>query len=619
MIYPDEPAASDIDTTGFTQPALFAFEYTLAELWRSWGVVPDAVLGHSVGEYVAAVLAGVMSLEDAARLIAARARLMQALPAGGAMAAVLADAATVEASLAHHPQVGIAALNAPNNTVISGEVAALERVLAALAAGGIEAQRLVVSHAFHSALVEPMLAPFEAEARRITFADPRLPIASNVTGAIATPGQLSTASYWRTHVRSSVRFADGVEALAQSGISVFLEVGPSNVLSALGRRCRPAGGDRFVTSLRRGFDDRMQLAEALAALHAEGVGIDWTAVHAREPRRRIALPPTPFDRARYWAPAAVTPEATTHTAAIAPLLDRGSELAPGGIDVYETRFTPARPAYVQDHRLYGVAIMPATAYVEMLLEAAGESLRTLPRLEEFAIDAPMQVDPAGTIVQVHVQREGAAASARIFSRNGSEGWRLHASARAVPASVASTEGPALAAVRERCPASVGVDEYYRGLTTLGIDYGPAFRGLAELWRGSGEAVGRIRLPLPDGAAAGYAVHPALLDAAFHVLGAAMPARDDDGMYVPVGAGAVDVWRLGLATMWCHAAVAPGSGEIANGDMTLFDEHGTLVGRIAGLVLKRARRDALAAALAKPVDSGPLPSRVAAGAAVALGG
>jgi acyl transferase domain-containing protein len=297
----DKPDGVDLNQTGITQPVLFALEYALAELWQSWGVRPSAVIGHSVGEYVAATVAGVFSLEDGLALISARASLMQQLPAGGSMAAVLAASDVVaDAVAAHGGRVSIAADNGPENTVIAGEQTAVETVLNELAARGITSTPLQVSHAFHSALMEPMLAEFESVASRVTFRKPTLPIVSNVTGQFVGADQIGQASYWRRHVRECVRFADGVRTLIAEGQRTFVEIGPASTLSVLGQRAAAGVAATWLPSLQRGRGDWDVLLRSVSELFVAGVEIDWQAFDKPYARRRVALPTYPFERERYW-------------------------------------------------------------------------------------------------------------------------------------------------------------------------------------------------------------------------------------------------------------------------------------------------------------------------------
>ncbi|HSM56063.1 MAG TPA: amino acid adenylation domain-containing protein [Candidatus Sulfomarinibacteraceae bacterium] len=357
-----------IHQTAFTQPALFAVEYALAQLLRSWGVEPDVVLGHSVGEVVAACVARVFSLEDGLRLAAKRGRLMQALPAGGSMAAVFAGREKVEAVLAGvSGPMAIAAVNGPDNVTISGTEAAVSEAVAALNEAGVETRPLSVSHAFHSPLMEPMLDQFEAAARAVTYRPPAIPLVSNVHGRLFgaddAPGDAPDAAYWREHVRQPVDFAAGVSAAAAAGATIFVEVGPQPHLSGLVRRVLQAeaqgGGAAPLTVplLRREEDDEKMTLSALAALYAAGVDPDWDAVYAPQ-QRKVAAPTYPFQRRRYWLDVDPAPGAAS-LASAPPVLGRVQRL-PTALPLYQGRLRPEDEADL------------ATYLRAALLEVAGD-------------------------------------------------------------------------------------------------------------------------------------------------------------------------------------------------------------------------------------------------------
>ncbi|MBD2103367.1 type I polyketide synthase [Leptolyngbya sp. FACHB-261] len=303
--------------TAYTQPALFALEYALFQLWKSWGIEPTIVMGHSVGEYVAACVAGVFSLEDGLKLIAERGRLMQALPAGGEMVAVFASEAQVTAAiqavtaqLSEAQAVSIAAINGPQSVVISGQSEAVQAVLSALKAEGIKAKKLQVSHAFHSPLMEPMLSAFKQVAASVVYAAPRTKLISNVTGALAT-AEITTPEYWCDHVRSPVRFADSMQALQQQKYEIFVEIGPRPTLLGMGRYCLPDGVGVWLPSLYPGQADWQQMLQSLGALYVRGAAVDWASLDQDAPRRRLQLPTYPFQRQRYWVEFAENGQATT--------------------------------------------------------------------------------------------------------------------------------------------------------------------------------------------------------------------------------------------------------------------------------------------------------------------
>ncbi len=302
VLWSDAEGEPSIHEIGWTQPAMFAFEYALTTLWRSWGVAPAAVVGHSVGEYAAACAAGVFSLEDGLRLIAGRGRLMQEHSRNGLMAALFAPLEDIEAAVAPlSDRLAVAAVNGPQSAVISGEAAAVETVLAEFAKRNVVGQRLYVSLAAHSPLMDPALDRMEALARSVAMAPPSIPVAWNLTGGALPNGSAPDAVYWRRHMREPVRFADGVRGLYDDGFRIFLEVGPHPTLLALAQQSLPEEDSLFLSSMRRGRDDWNELLTSLADLHVHGVPVDFAGFDRPYARRRVALPTYPFERERFWA------------------------------------------------------------------------------------------------------------------------------------------------------------------------------------------------------------------------------------------------------------------------------------------------------------------------------
>jgi acyl transferase domain-containing protein/NAD(P)-dependent dehydrogenase (short-subunit alcohol dehydrogenase family)/acyl carrier protein len=350
--------STELSQTANTQPALFVFEYALAMLWRSWGVLPQWVAGHSLGEYVAACVAGVFSLEEALDLVADRGRLMQALPAGGAMAAVLASEAKVLSYLG--AEVSIAAVNGPTETVISGPSASVREVLAALAADGLESRPLDVSHAFHSALLDPMLDEFEARCARVRMNAPQLPLISNLTGKAHPEGMPPDALYWRRHARETVRFAECVEALRAAGATILLEVGPHPTLLALAQRAAPEATWTLLASVRRGRDDRREMLGALQSLYVRGLDPLWPGGG-----RRVALPTYPFQRTRYWMPDPV--RRRDH-----PLLGE-RQISPAAGGQFLATMTGREPIFQVEMARFGRLQLPLAGWLDIAYAAARAS------------------------------------------------------------------------------------------------------------------------------------------------------------------------------------------------------------------------------------------------------
>jgi acyl transferase domain-containing protein len=326
LLYPPDGATEEakrrVTETIVAQPAIFTIEYALTQLWMSWGIRPQAMLGHSIGEFVAACLAGIFSLEDALSLVAARGRMMQEVPAGG-MLSVRMPESEVRARLTG--ELALAAVNAPSLCVVAGPFDALEKFEQELGRQGIACRRLVTSHAFHSAMMDPLIEPFTARVAQVRLHAPKIPYVSGVTGKWITPQEATDPSYWARHFRQAVQFSAGVSELRKNPNAVLLEVGPGNVLSTLARQhagpsAKPSGEQVIVSSLSDGYSgegDAPNLMNALGSLWLAGVRPDWRAVHAGEQRQRISLPTYPFERKLFWldAPAANASLQQEHTAA----------------------------------------------------------------------------------------------------------------------------------------------------------------------------------------------------------------------------------------------------------------------------------------------------------------
>ncbi|MBI3243486.1 MAG: type I polyketide synthase, partial [Chloroflexi bacterium] len=505
LLFSPTGSPSLLDQTAYTQPALFAVEYALAELWRSWGVEPTVVLGHSVGEYVAACVAGVFSLEDGLRLIAERGRLMGALPAGGEMVAVFADEARVTKAIATAPApeaVSIAAINGLANVVISGAGQAIQTIVEKLKAEGVKSKRLVVSHAFHSPLMEPILDEFEQVAAGVSFATPQIGVMSNVTGQMATADDLTNADYWRRHVRGAVRFADSILALQQQGYDLFIEIGPKPTLMSMGQQCWPGGGQpaTWLPSLREGRDDWQSLLDSLGALYMQGLNVDWAGFDAdyAPARSKVTLPTYPFQRARYWftLPESRRDDRARDRKVLHPLL-HGRLRSPALKEtVFESEFSADWPSFLKDHQIYETVIFPGTGYLEMALAAASQLGPGPLVLESVSILNPFMLPEGETrVAQVVLSPvEDGRASFKILSlevEDSTDSWKLHATGEI-------RVGEAQTALKKIDLAEVGgeaVDagDYYRSLSELGVEYGPTFQGVKKLWRGEAAAWGEIRL------------------------------------------------------------------------------------------------------------------------------
>jgi acyl transferase domain-containing protein/aryl carrier-like protein len=609
VLFPADGAPPLLDQTRYTQPAVFALEYALAALWRSWGIEPVAVMGHSVGEYVAACIAGVFGLEDGLKLIAARGRLMQELDPDGEMVVLDTDPSRVEPLLTGRCDVAVAALNGPRNTVVSGARPAVRQIVGALRERGVRAHELPVSHAFHSPLMEPMLDEFERVASEVTFAAPHLVLVSNVTGRPVSREEPCGPGYWRRHVREPVRFAQGLSTLLEMGHRTFLEAGPAPTLISMGQAAVPDSGATWLASLRPGRDEQRQVLESLASLHVQGRDVDWAAVHRGARRRKVELPAYPFEHRRYWFAEASGIEASARTCSKRPGGEPGShpllgQPMPSPLRelLFTSRVAAVSPAWMEDHRVHGEVILPATAFVDTMLAAGvAESGRGSGILEGLEILEPLVLAGSGDrALQTVVIPGSESARVEIFSRDdeGSpKGWRKHAVAtvRLDGGPERREEAPTdLSAARGRCADTVHVSGFYRRMEQAGIDYGPSFRGIAALWAGEREALGSIVLD-SNGATHRHTLHPALLDSSIQVVFAAAPdmtAGEDP--WLPMGLDRVR-WMGPLPErLWSSAQLrdAAAGSETRTADVLVFDQAGRVVAEIEGLHLKRASRGSL---------------------------
>jgi acyl transferase domain-containing protein/NAD(P)-dependent dehydrogenase (short-subunit alcohol dehydrogenase family)/acyl carrier protein len=614
VLYTSSDAETDaqelLHQTAYTQPALFAIEYALCALWRSWGIEPGALMGHSVGEYVAACVAGVFSLEEGLMLIAERGRLIQELQRPGKMAAVFqADAMVAEAIVPYQATVAIAAVNGPENTVISGDAQDVDRVLQALKSNGVRYQVLDVSHAFHSPLMDPILDPFEQAAAKVGFAEAQIDVISNVTGHLVDGPQISSAAYWRRHLRSPVLYRDAVQKLYAEGYRIFLEVGPHPNLLGMAGACIDSQKATLLPSLRRGQDDWRQILKTLGRLYVGGAAVDWERFDKDYSRRKLPLPTYPFDRERFWIKAPAKGHDLPHQGPVLhPLLHRRLHSPKIEDLIFETVLDPSVLAYLKDHQLFSTIVVPATAYLEMGMAAGRQVVGQHFEMADFNIFEPLFLEPGKRPVLQVILSPGKARRWDFEIYSGSEAedgrepaWRLHASGKlgAMDESGRDSETKIDMAektrIHTRCSENIGGTWYYDMLKTVGVAYGPAFRGLAQIHKGDGEIVGDIRLPEGmDDDTALYFLHPALMDTCFQVLGLALygdvHSEDRQRVYLPMGLEQYRVYQGGRKPAWCHGAIRSGVQENAEtfiGDVQVYGDDGVRLAEIVGLRFKRA--------------------------------
>ncbi|MBP2327126.1 pimaricinolide synthase PimS1 [Kibdelosporangium banguiense] len=584
--------------TGYTQAALFAVEVALFRLAESWGLKPDFLCGHSIGELAAAHCAGVFSLSDAAALVAARGRLMQALPAGGAMVAI---EATPDEVAARAGTVDIAAVNGPRSVVISGEEDAVLAVAAQFEAEGRRTTRLRVSHAFHSRLMEPMLAEFRAVAKRVTYVDPDLDVVSSVTGALVDR-ELCDPEYWVRNVRDTVRFSDAVRALQALGANRFLELGPDAPLTAVVPQSLAGSPESVVSvaALRRDVPEDVAIANALATLHVRGASPDWKSYYQSRGATPAALPTYVFQRERFWLEASSGAGDVTSVGLDPvdhPLLAAATLLADADGIVLSGRISVATHPWLADHALGGSILLPGTAFLELAIRAGDQT--GCARVQELTLHAPLVLPEKGAVriqVRVGTPTENGSRSLNIYSRAddlaATAAWTQHASG--MLAAEPTTEPFDLSAWPPAGADAIDIDGMYEMLAEQGIGYGPVFQGVRAAWRHGEEIFAEVSLP--DNAKAGaetFGLHPAVFDATLHAIGLSSAAGE--GTNLPYSWSNVELLAAGAAAVRVHVRPT-GDSTVA---LRLADTSGVPVASVETLTLRGISEEQLAAARSRP--------------------
>ncbi|VAW80207.1 Polyketide synthase modules and related proteins [hydrothermal vent metagenome] len=637
-----------LNQTEYTQPALFAIEIALSTLWKSWGVEPDYVLGHSLGEYVAACVSGVMTIEEGLTLVATRGRLMQALPIQGGMLSVLGDDTTIKAVIAesvNHSHVEISAYNAPGNLVLSGQTAALEQVDKLLIKAGFKTRALNVGTGFHSALVEPMLNDFKQAVSKIELKKPVNGYISALSGMLADTDVTQT-DYWTRHIREAVNFQAGVETLQQLGVTILIEIGPSPVLTTLAQQtleqsldnnqqqnqqqnqyssqssqASQSGADthnnsaiRCLPSVRKNTNNHHTMFNTLAELYTTGVTINWQAIDQAYARRKVDLPTYAFQYERHWFQLPVQQSRHNNRRAnnIHPILGAVVKV-PAQLDKrFENTISIKLLPYLQDHQVFDEVIFPASGLLEIMVAALTQSDRSKSSvIHNVQIHKALRLSHTAKVdLHTVIVAEDDNEVIKIYSAelNGEEttDWVLHAQGT-VKQSLPENQDPenhrlnnatpiTLNTLRAEIVDPVSVADTYNNFRDKGIHYGPCFQPIHNLWSGDKGILGELVLPENlTRSLADYSMHPVLLDGCFQLLAALSLADNDNATYLPVGIDEIQQYKTLSSQLICHAQLQSPQEDTSTdivADFSVMDLKGELLLSITGLKLKKVLKSSI---------------------------
>jgi acyl transferase domain-containing protein/SAM-dependent methyltransferase/acyl carrier protein len=572
-----DEARSRMREAEVAQPANFVLQVGLTELWASWGIVPDAIVGHSAGEVAAAVAAGGLSLDDGVRVIFHRSRLQQRSASLGRMLSV--DLTAAEAHAVVEPYgalVSVAAVNSVRSVTLSGDSEALAVIAQSVEGRGGFSRFLDVNVPYHSHFMDPLETELRESLSGLDTRTASLPMYSTVSGTLLNGTQLD-AHYWWLNIRKPVEFALAVEQLAADGYDTFVEVAPHPVLAHSIHESLKARNEAgvVVASLRRGRE-RSTMLDSLGALYTRGHAVKWRA-SGPDKASFVQLPTYPWQRESFWQESEVS---TSHRLPdpVHPLLHRRLE-SPGFI--WDTNVTPSMPPYLKDHCVRGSVVYPAAAYIEMALGAARAMGCELPLVEDLELKRALVLGRE-SVQQLQFTFDAQESAFAVHSRPRESGqpWTLHVTGKLrLNRGVPEAQPRKLELLQRRCTAEVDRQYCYLGMKAQGLEYGPRFQGVETLWQGKREAVGRIKAPEALGDLAGYAFHPAILDACFHVLMGAIfqDGGGQSGTYLPVRIGRIRVHKNPVGdTLWSYAKLTDHSATGLSGDVQVFDQDGGLL-------------------------------------------
>ncbi len=610
LFYEKDENLNPINETTYTQPALFAIEYALAKLWMSWGIEPAVMMGHSAGEYVAACLAGVFSLEDGLKLVTERGRLMQTLTGDGEMYTIFSDENIVKGFLkGFEDRVSVASINGPLKTVISGDKKSLSEIIPKFDSKQIEYKKINVSIASHSPLMKPMIEEFRNVCQTVKYSSPAIPVVSNITGEIVTD-KIANPDYWCEHIMSGVRFSDGIKACIKYGCDFFIDLGPKPTSISMGQETVADAGIHWLPSIKYNFTIWETMLQSLGTLYVNGANVDWNNFDKDFSHQKISLPGYPFQHQRYWiedlnaAKGRSLFELAAGRKSGNPLVGNKIISASKNVFMFNTQITGSNPSYLKDHCVFGKIVLPGAAYIETALSAFREAVKevsvTIEKLRLHKVLVMESDEPVN--IQTVISSDGNKYKFEIYSFTGTEeniDWTLNASGVLnydVNDVMTTMNFKELKdKFKTGTSGKISINDFYDKVKEIGIEYKKDFQAIKELSVMSNSALGKIEIG-KDLSADHYSIHPVLLDASFQTaLG--MLSKDKSGKaFIPVGIDRFNFINKASNKVWCYAElISPGDNTsvMHRVNIRIFSESGEPVAVIENLQLKETRREEFA--------------------------
>ncbi|MEO8211119.1 MAG: acyltransferase domain-containing protein, partial [bacterium] len=603
LFYEKDEKLNPINETTYTQPALFAIEYALAKLWMSWGITPSVMMGHSAGEYVAACLAGVFSLEDGLKLVTERGRLMQTLTDDGEMYTIFTDEKTVKNFIkGFEDTVSVASINGPLKTVISGDKNSLEKIIPEFDAKQIEYKKINVSIASHSPLMNSMIDEFRKVCNTVKYSYPNIPVVSNITGEIVTD-KISNPDYWCQHIMSAVRFSDGIKECVKSGVEFFIDLGPKPTSISMGQETVLDPNIHWLPSIKYNFTIRETMLQSLGIMFVNGVEVDWKNFDNDLSHKKISLPTYPFQRQRYWIEDAkgnsksILNFANERSSKSNPLLGNKIISASKNEFIFNSQINGNNPEYIKDHLVFVKIVLPGAAFIEIAISAFSEitdlnniTITGLILQQALILD----IDEFKNIQTILTKENKQRFKFEIFSLDESADnyeWILHASG-SLNCDVNDEMTLNFSEVKNKFREKISVDDFYNRVKEIGIEYKKDFRAIEELYLKDDSALGRIKIGdnLADDK---YRLHPVILDASFQTALGLLIKNNSDKAFIPVGIEKFDFIKKPSREVWSYAELdssEKNKSKIQKVNIKIFSDTGELIALIKGLRLKEVSKE-----------------------------